>query len=145
MQTTQETPSTKETSNKTQAQNNIDLFQRQVAFPEVTRFDELFDEVDKYNDKSIKAREWNMVKVGTYCIIFDNRKNQQNTHKSLAVKVNDKVFQWITSNMLYIIYDTLHFKAIIYDDGSVNIYVEYGQILGSRLLASMDVESIPYV
>lgn len=136
---------------KTDAKKNIIINQRQVAFPRTTLFTELFDRIGKftqdnrlcYNNVDVPVRKNGSVTIGAYCTITDYRTNEQGQRKSLAVRCSDKVFEWIKEHMLMIPYDSLHFKVVVYKDSSALVWCEYGQILGSRLLAQVKGESVP--
>jgi hypothetical protein len=64
--------------------------------------------------------------------------------QGLWVVPTSKMKAFVERNLIAVDYDTLHYKLIIFPDGA-NLYVEYGQIIGSRLVASLTLDSLPQV
>jgi hypothetical protein len=50
--------------------------------------------------------------------------------------------QWLGENLLSIDYDTLHWKIIVFED-TFDLYVSYGQILGTRLVLRTSNKHLP--
>ena len=56
---------------------------------------------------------------------------------------NDNLIEIIENNMITVDYDTIYFNIILFKDYAV-LRARYGQILGSRVIARIQHDSIPF-
>ena len=125
-----------------------------IHFPEVKELRELFDRITLYEKEALPSyylvenatqampargpKRSNEVPIGPYCI----RSSDEVPHKGLSIYPNERLADWVQKNMIYIQYDTMHFKIIDYRDGMSLVIISYGQIIGERWLAMVQTESI---
>lgn len=49
----------------------------------------------------------------------------------------------VIANMLQVDNDSIYFEIIVRDDGTADVYARYNQIIGSRMLATIDASTLP--
>lgn len=131
------------------------MYKKEYAFGKEVKFNDLFKIVTK--DQAIttirKSEKWvnydvnppkihkkgeSTSKVGNYFHFSTSGEYRD----SISVNATPFLIEWINNNMLIVNHDTIHFKAVIHSADSVDIYSEYGQILGSRLLINCKLSEI---
>lgn len=115
----------------------------QVAFPDVTKFAELFPSVATYD--AWKATSKNLLPDGklgnlsSYLAI-----SGPSGHRSLnVVEVSPSVVDYFTEHVLVINDDALHFDLTELEDGKTLVCLQHNQIIGSHWLAYIETDSIP--
>ena len=78
--------------------------------------------------------------IGNYLQLryFDER-----GFKSIEVMPTEKLINVINSTMMPFDYDQIDYELIIYTDNTAMLVCRYNQIIGSRWIAMIDVNSIP--
>jgi hypothetical protein len=120
-----------------------------LEFPKIRAFSELFEQAEPWSEAKGRrlAVRWNGTDwasgkkawstIGPYLTIRDNPR------RSMAVKPQPWLVEWIKTNLLFIEYDTLHFEIVIWTKREALVIVSYGKIIGSRWLAIIDPKTIP--
>lgn len=110
---------------------------KRIAFPDVTSFAELF--VADANAKPLEIPGRESQTIGNYFTIHETA----NPYRSLRVRANEKLAEFIMVHTIHIEHDEFYFEAIVYDDGTALLIVKYNRILGDRWLARVDASTIP--
>ncbi|MCK9433735.1 MAG: RsmD family RNA methyltransferase [Candidatus Cloacimonetes bacterium] len=115
------------------------VLERKMLFPNACKFEELF---------SIGEENWKHsedgFKIGSYCNLhISSDWGKREWPSSICVKPNPELIQALCENMLSID-GGIYFEIVIFGmDGQADVYAKYNQILGSRLIAELDLSSIP--
>lgn len=121
-----------------------------LVFPDVRSFGELFEGYAPWNStlsRRSTPQAFPPVKVegakgsiGPYLVVSGGE------HRSMAVKPNQAVIDYIVSNMFSILSDdTIYFEIVIRDENEALVTAKYNKIIGSRWLALIDPKTIPEV
>ena len=108
---------------------------KSLAFPQFTRFQELFSEWKPWSAEGAEPYRGRGPRgMGDYCATHGT-----DLEDSLRVKVRPEVAEWTCANMILPDYDTFVFKLVQRADG-ILVIVQPQQILASRWLALLDAE-----
>lgn len=105
-----------------------------------SRFEDIFSghEPHQQGRKPVAYRSGSSQSVSSYCTLRSDA-----SAGSMSVTPNQETIDAIFGSMIEIGYDTIHFSIIVHDDGTASVRSCYGTIIGSRLLAEIDAETIP--
>lgn len=126
-------------------------------FPEFTQLDQVFVEVCPWDEHgrlprlTIGGRELSpgdthpgeMV-IGNYVIVRAGDDGPDGLVTSIAGRVTDQVAKRLKEVLVYIDNDTLHFQVIVFDD-YFRVWVNHGQIIGSRYLCELPLSELPEI
>ena len=110
--------------------------EREIAFPEIKSFDQLFAKIDKKTDFILNPGN---IVISSNVSIRDENKG----FRWFDVKPSEYLIWWINEYMLYIEYDNITFEIIVHDPRNALVIARYGQIIGSRYIAYIDAKTIP--
>lgn len=130
---------------------------RDIHFPDITTFDELFPKVGERNKqdrgKRLKTfhfesgsflgngkREMVHQVVSTGISFSGNDEPYRYTH---IIEINPAILECIEERMIRVDYDSISFQVTTWDDGRAIVSAHYSQIIGSRYLAIIDASTIP--
>jgi hypothetical protein len=130
---------------------------REIHFPDITTFDELFPCVGERNKQELEnvlrrfefesgsflgngKRKMVHQVVGSGLSISGNKEPYRYTH---IVEINPALLDCIEEYMIRVDYDSISFQINVWDDGRALVCAHYSQILGSRYLAVIDASTIP--
>lgn len=124
---------------------------------ENVKFSELFTIVSKEDAREIQrmspAWEW----TDSQGYTFKHRKGEDKSKignyfyfqsvdvpykESIWVNPSPMLVKWICDNTLIINHDTTNFKAVIFKDGSMDVYFQYGQIIGGHYLGRFHISDL---
>lgn len=130
------------------------MYKKEYSFTNEIKFSDLFKIVSKEDARPTirKSEKWvnydvkppkvhrkgeDTSKIGNYFHF-----SPIGERESISVNATPFLIEWINNNMLIVNHDTIHFKAVVHSADSVDIYCEYGQIIGSRLLINCKLSDI---
>jgi len=88
-----------------------------------------------------KPIPFQLSQISSYLQIM-NRKCQY-SFEVFEVMPTDKLIDFVKENMLAIDYDSIYFEIICYENNTAMLIAKYNQIIGSRWIAMIDINSIP--
>ncbi|QOX80912.1 methyltransferase (plasmid) [Trichlorobacter lovleyi] len=113
---------------------------KKIHFPDVVSFDQLFDG-SGFDKKLVKPS--GHPDISTFCWVSYIQGYEGPRPSSFYATPNKSLVEWIAHEMMYSC--GIHFKIILYDDGTALLTAEYDQILGSRWLALIKTETVPAI
>ena len=116
-----------------------------AAFPEIRTFKEIFPKSCSYKSPAPTLATVNAWDEGEPATISGYLYvNDPNNIRSLSVTTKKKIISWMKEDMVFPNGDTIYFEAIFnYGDGTASIWAKHNKIIGSRLLAVIDLSTIP--
>ena len=119
------------------------LFIEKLLIKEVCQFLDFFSEYAPYdkNSKAFKAIPFGgKATIGNYLEVC---RAQTACRYFYNVKPTDKLVELINNHMISVDYDQIYFTIMIYPDNTAMLIMKYNQIIGSRWIAMIDINSIP--
>ena len=114
-----------------------------MLFPKTVTFDKVFCNAQPSVFKNAEVQpapfgpwvkdEATEMMIGTYCRVRGGN--------SIQVEPFASVLDFVRANMINIELDQVHFEIIPFNG---RVYAKYGAILGSRLVCTIDPDTIPF-
>lgn len=86
----------------------------------------------------------NDMRLGTYLTVRGGSGREKIGYGGFTVTPTHETKRLVEASLIAISHDTLHYNLILFDDGAT-LYVQYGLIIGDRLLARLDLSTLPEV
>jgi len=109
----------------------VETLVRDLVFDSVKTFSELFSRAQTEKAQGL-----------IYCTVRDQRPDQP--HRSLYVEPTDMVRDFVKKNMHDLVGVDTYYEMVIYEDGTTLVLAKYQSIIGSRWLADIRTDSIPF-
>lgn len=113
--------------------------------PGISKFSELFEDCRYFTSADVNhggiITPANHINVGHYMAVS---RSPDGYIVGAWVRPTQAVIRYIDDNMLAITSDRLHFSAVLFPAANeVRCHVRYGQIIGSRELGCVSLDSMP--
>lgn len=119
-------------------------FQNDSLFPEITDWKKLFT-VGAKGDTLPGLSTPQMVHVGNYCSVRVVNGNEDKYPHGWYMNPNEMLRNALQEAMIPIDRDVIHFQICIFEDDKLaSIWAQYNVIIGHRLLAWVDLKTIPF-
>jgi hypothetical protein len=83
-----------------------------------------------------------LINVGKFLTISGGSERPELPYTSCYVAVTPEVIRLAASNLIVVDRDEIYFELIVHADDAY-LYFKYNQIIGSRLLAILDLNTLP--
>lgn len=119
----------------------MDSYARKPLFPNASRLSEIFSKLGEKGECQGQPLHPNQT-LGTLVMVSGGDGGPKGFFTSFYAETRYEVAVLIKANMIPVDYDTTSFKMIVFDD-CFDLYIEYGQILGSRYLCRLPLDELP--
>ena len=119
------------------------LFTERLLIKDVCQFSDFFSDCKPYDKDSKEFKPIPFGEKATIGNYLEVDKAQTAYRYSYNVKPTDKLIELVNKNMISIDYDQIYFTIMLYPDNTVLLIMRYNQIIGSRWVASININSIP--
>jgi len=129
----------------------MNFHQSPPAFPKLNRFEQFFDAPVKRKDNRSPIHEYKSAEAVQFgdtkhriseFVSVRNGSTMPDCYYYFNARLKPQACEWIAANMLAIDNDSIYFEIILHKTGAV-IWAKYNQILGSRMLGSVKLETVP--
>ena len=123
----------------------MSLFNERLLIKETCQFSDFFSEYKPY---IVNSKEFKPIPFGEKATIgnwLQVSKAQTAYNWSFNIKPTNKLIEIAKQSMLSIDYDQIYFRLMLYSNGTAMLIAQYNQIIGSRWIAMIDINSIPEV
>ena len=119
------------------------LFTEKLLIKDTLQFSEFFSEYKPYDKISKEFKAIPFGKKATIGCYLEVSKAQTAFRQFFNVKPTDRLIELVNGNMISIDYDQIYFTIMLYPDNTAMLIMRYNQIIGSRWIAMIDINSIP--